>query len=120
MHNILPAHTRIPGPSIVLCAGTQNKNSTPQLDGVFFALGNHTRRRLFELLCHNEYQIVNLLEITNGNYQGVRAHLVTLEAYGLIKSYKDGKERYYYANPTSLQGLLAWSSTMDSLLSRLS
>ena len=114
-----PPYTRIPGPYLVLCAGTQNKTSLPHLDAVFYALGNYNRRKLFEILCHNEHQISDLMEITGGDYQAIRTHLITLEAYGLITSFKDGKERLHHANLNALQNLVIWSNMMAELLHNL-
>lgn len=114
-----PPHTRVPGPYLILCAGTQNEKSLPHLDAVFYTLGNYTRRKLFEILCHSEHQITDLMELTGGDYQAIRTHLITLEAYGLITSFKEGKERWYHANPNALQSLVMWSNMMAALLRNL-
>ncbi|TFG29869.1 ArsR family transcriptional regulator [Candidatus Thorarchaeota archaeon] len=70
------------------------------LDKVFKALGNVTRRRILQLLAHNErypYELSKMLGLTQ---RGVFKHLEALQEAGLIEKYSGesdlGPDRVYY------------------------
>lgn len=119
MKNLISSNIHIPDLFFILCSRAQNENRAPDLDGVFFVLANHQRRILFGILCRNERQIEDLVKLTCGNYQAIRKQLAILEAYKLIVSYKDGKNRYYHAAPDSLHALKTWAIIMDSIVEKL-
>lgn len=112
------AEQYIPGPFMLLYSSVQNKNSHPDLQGVFYALGNNHRLILFQLLCYNEYEVNDLIILTNANYDAIRKQLNILEAYRLIVSYKDSKERLYHANPLAVRDLQLWAATIDAVVAK--
>ena len=65
----------------VLSCAAQNKIRPPDLNSLFRALGHYHRRMLFEMLCHQQAQIVDLVEITGAPYQAIRKHLIMLRIW---------------------------------------
>jgi DNA-binding transcriptional ArsR family regulator len=75
----------------------------PQL--LFDALGDATRRRLFERLARSP-QTVGALAVEAGISQpAVSQHLRVLREAGLVTDRRDGRRRWYRADPTGLAGL---------------
>lgn len=63
-----------------------------QLDGVFAALSDATRRGLLEKLREGPATVGALAEPHDMTLQGVSKHLKKLEAAGLVRRRKEGRE----------------------------
>lgn len=78
-------------------------------DSLFKALGDTTRRALFQRLCHAPGLTVH--ELTEGagiSQPAVSKHLAQLRAAGLVTSEPEGREVVYRARPEGLAPLADW------------
>lgn len=116
-----PAATpvRKPTPQMVLSPAGQNQKRAPSLSTIFYLLGNHHRRTLYEMLCHHEAQIEDIVMLTGIPYQTIRKQLAILENAGLILSYKDRKFRFFHATPNTLTMLRRWAEAMSHISNNL-
>lgn len=73
---------------------------------LFKQLGDHTRIRIFWLLCHREECVLNLSALLEMSSPAVSHHLRTLRDCGIVVSRREGKEVYYKAADTELSRLL--------------
>ncbi|HEV3191721.1 MAG TPA: helix-turn-helix domain-containing protein [Polyangiaceae bacterium] len=73
------------------------------IDAVFKALADPTRRRLLDLLHHENGQTLGALcEHMEMTRQGVTQHLALLEAANLVVVVWHGREKLHYLNPVPL------------------
>jgi len=91
---------------------------------VFAALGDRTRLRIVSRLCRSgPLSIVRLTEDTKMSRQAVSKHLRALEAVGLLRSDRTGRERVWELQARRLaetrQYLDQISDQWDGLLERL-
>lgn len=78
-------------------------------DTLFAALGDPTRRALFERLAHQGEQTVGALTAYAGVSQpAVSKHLGVLKGAGLVQDRRDGRRTHYSARPQALQPLADW------------
>lgn len=63
-----------------------------QLDGVFSALSDSTRRSILEQLREGPATVGALAEPHDMTFQGVAKHLTKLEAAGLVRRRKEGRQ----------------------------
>jgi DNA-binding transcriptional ArsR family regulator len=76
---------------------------------IFKALGDPTRRALFERLSREGEQTVHALTFPSGVSQpAVSKHLGTLKQAGLIRDRRHGRETYYRAESKGLTPLIDW------------
>jgi DNA-binding transcriptional ArsR family regulator len=76
---------------------------------VFKALGDPTRRAIFERLSREGEQTVHALTFPSGVSQpAVSKHLGTLKQAGLVRDRRDGRETYYRAESKGLTPLIDW------------
>lgn len=76
---------------------------------IFKALGDPTRRGLFERLSREGELTVHALTIPSGVSQpAVSKHLSSLKHAGLVLDRRDGRETYYRAAPEGLTPMLDW------------
>jgi DNA-binding transcriptional ArsR family regulator len=76
---------------------------------VFRALGDPTRRALFERLARDGEQSVHALTRDSGVSQPmVSRHLGALKHAGLVADRRDGRETHYSARPQGLTPLIDW------------
>jgi len=118
-HPISDQPAQTPTSLLVLSRAAQNKIRPPELSSVLSALGNQHRRVLFEMLCHNEAQIEDLIEITGSPYQSIRKQLQVLEEAKLITSFKDKNCRFFHATPFALAMLQVWTETMSRIIDKI-
>jgi DNA-binding transcriptional ArsR family regulator len=79
------------------------------LDGVFGALADPTRRRLYErLVASGPDTATNLVEDLPVTRQAVVKHLQVLADAGLVSSERRGREVRYAASPEPLTPALGW------------
>jgi DNA-binding transcriptional ArsR family regulator len=76
---------------------------------IFKALGDPTRRALFERLSREGELTVHALTVPSGVSQpAVSKHLNGLKLVGLVRDRRDGRETYYRAMPEGLTPLFDW------------
>ena len=94
-----------------------------QLDDVFHALADPTRRRMVERLTRGPASVSELAEPLDMSLPGVVQHLKVLEASGLVASVKEGRVRTCRIQPMVLnmaeqwinQRRVAWQQRLDRL-----
>jgi DNA-binding transcriptional ArsR family regulator len=78
---------------------------------LFKALGDPTRRAIFEWLARDGEQTVHGLTLRAGVSQpAVSKHLAVLKLARLVRNRKDGRETHYSAQPHALVPLVDWMS----------
>jgi DNA-binding transcriptional ArsR family regulator len=78
--------------------------ATPMLD----ALGNPTRRLIFELLAGGARSVGALAEALPVSRPAVSQHLKVLKAAGLVVDRAEGTRRFYRANAAALEALRSY------------
>ncbi len=68
--------------------------SAEQLDSIFGALANRTRREILDLLTRSERSVLELAGRFEMSQPAVTKHLKVLEKAGLIQKRKEGRYRY--------------------------
>ena len=75
-----------------------------EMDGVFKALADASRRSLLDRLHAKNGQTLNeLCEGLAMTRQAVTKHLVILEEANLVTTHKQGREKLHYLNPVPIQ-----------------
>jgi len=82
--------------------------STQQLDNLFGALANRTRREILNLLTRSERSVLELAGRFDMSQPAVTKHLKVLENAGLIKKRKEGRYRYCTLDGAKLGDASAW------------
>lgn len=90
----------------------------PELDAVFQALSNPTRRAVFERLCLGEAGTSELAEPFDMALPSFMEHLAVLEEAGLVTSRKLGRVRTFEACETPMLAMADWLATRRSLWER--
>jgi len=76
---------------------------------LFTALGDPTRRALFERLSREGKLTVWRLTADSGVSQpAVSKHLAVLRAAGLVRDRREGRQTHYTAQPQALRPLVDW------------
>lgn len=76
---------------------------------LFTALGDPTRRTIFERLSREGEQTVHVLTRHSGVSQpAVSKHLGVLKHAGLVLARREGRETHYRARPRGLEPLVDW------------
>jgi DNA-binding transcriptional ArsR family regulator len=95
-----------------------------ETDTIFRALGDPTRRAIFERLCSDGDQTVGALTARAGISQpAVSKHLAVLKMAGLVRDRRAGRQTHYGARPGALAPLVDctgrmtgfWESRFDDL-----
>jgi len=82
------------------------------------ALGDPTRRKLFEKLRGGPCSVNELVSIVSVSQSAVSQHLKVLKDAQLVRVEKQGKQRIYRLNPTGLMELRTYvESLWDDVLS---
>jgi DNA-binding transcriptional ArsR family regulator len=81
---------------------------TDEMDGVFRALADPTRRRLLDALFFEDGQSAGALcsRVPELSRFGVMKHVGVLEEAGLVTSRREGRSKLHYLNPVPI-GLVA-------------
>jgi DNA-binding transcriptional ArsR family regulator len=80
---------------------------------LFRALGDPTRRAIFERLCRDGEQTVGALTAKAGISQpAVSKHLGILKQTGLVSDRHEGRQTHYSARPDALSPLIDWTVQM--------
>jgi DNA-binding transcriptional ArsR family regulator len=76
---------------------------------LFAALGDPTRRALFERLSRGgELTVWRLTEGAGVSQPAVSKHLAVLKAAGLVRDRREGRQTHYSAQPQALRPLVDW------------
>jgi DNA-binding transcriptional ArsR family regulator len=94
-----------------------------QLDAVFSALGDPTRRRILQRLAHGSASVTDLAEPFAMTLPAVAKHLRVLERAGLMRRERDGAYRRCYLEAAPLEDAVSflaryrpfWEHTLDEL-----
>jgi DNA-binding transcriptional ArsR family regulator len=91
----------------------------PNSDVLFRALGDPTRRAIFEQLCREGEQTVGALTAQAGVSQpAVSKHLGVLQRAELVAHRPDGRQAHYSARLSALAPLIEWTSDMTGFWQR--
>ncbi len=82
--------------------------SSRQLDHVFNALRNPTRRAILDVLAQGRRTVLELASCFSISQPAVTKHLNVLESAGLIERKKDGRHRYCSLMPGALGEATSW------------
>ena len=86
---------------------------SPTHEMLFKALGDPTRRAIFERLCREGEQTVAALTAQAGVSQpAVSKHLGALKQAGLVLDRHEGRQTHYSALPRALAPLVDWTGEM--------
>jgi len=81
---------------------------------VFRALGDPTRRALFEHLCTTrEASVATLTAVAGVSQPVVSRHLAVLRAARLVRPRPEGRQTFYRADPEGLAELTGWAARMS-------
>ncbi|HEY1426450.1 MAG TPA: metalloregulator ArsR/SmtB family transcription factor [Caulobacteraceae bacterium] len=75
---------------------------------VFRALGDPTRRAVYERLTGGERSVTELKQGLPISQPAVSQHLSALKAAGLVAERRDGRRTYYRIAPEGLSPLIDW------------
>ena len=81
---------------------------TPDLDTVFTAVGDPTRRGIVERLGRREASITELAEAFDMTLTGMKKHVRLLEDAGLVQTRKVGRVRTCALGPRRMTAEAAW------------
>ena len=85
-------------------------NIQPEIEALFFALGEKQRRYIFFTLMEGEKTVKQLAEPLNITLTGLGQHIKILEAAKLVRTEKVGRERICSVNPEVLP---PWSNLQN-------
>ena len=75
---------------------------------IFRALGDPTRRAVYERLSGGEMNVGDLTAGLAITQPAVSQHLATLRLAGLVRERRDGRRTYYRIEPAGLSPLIEW------------
>jgi DNA-binding transcriptional ArsR family regulator len=93
-------------------------NQSPQLDRVFQALADPTRRTVLSRLARGTAPVSELAEPFDMALPSFLQHLKVLEGCGLVRSTKSGRVRTYRLSPRPLQAAEGWMAEQRALWGR--
>ncbi|MGH7023604.1 MAG: ArsR/SmtB family transcription factor [Caulobacteraceae bacterium] len=79
----------------------------PQTD-IFRALGDPTRRAVYERLVGGEMNVAGLKAGLAISQPAVSQHLAALRAAGLVRERREGRRTYYRIEPAGIHPLIDW------------
>lgn len=82
--------------------------SDKKLDDVFAALSDPTRRRILERLTLGEATVGELAEPHEMSVQAVSKHVRKLEAAGLVRRRREGREVHCRLEPEPMRRAVSW------------
>lgn len=83
-------------------------NKNRELEAIFSALGNPTRRRIVERLGTGARSISELAEPFEMSLVAVSKHVHVLEESGLVRIRRDGRSRVCHLEPAALREGRRW------------
>lgn len=88
-------------------------NKTAELDAVFAALSDPTRRRMIERLARAERSVGELAADFSISQPAVSKHVKVLESAGLLKRHVVGRVHHCRLAPTALRRASRWLETQQ-------
>ena len=79
------------------------------LDSIFSALSDPTRREIFSMLVGKSHSVNELAKPFNLTQQAISKHIGLLEKSGLILKNRVGRESICSANPKGLNAVVDWA-----------
>jgi DNA-binding transcriptional ArsR family regulator len=86
----------------------------PDVDRIFHALGDPTRRALMEVLTDGPVSVSKLAEPLSISLAAVVQHLQILEECGLVQTEKNGRVRTCRIEPVGLDAAAGWINARRS------
>lgn len=83
-------------------------NASATRDRVFHALGDPSRRAIFEALARGEAGVKDLTARFDISQPAVSQHLATLREAGLVTGRREGRNVYYRVEPKGMKPLIDW------------
>ena len=77
-------------------------------DKIFQALGDPSRRAIFESLTRGEAAVKDLTARFDISQPAVSQHLATLKDARLVSGRREGRQVYYRVEPSGLKPLIDW------------
>jgi DNA-binding transcriptional ArsR family regulator len=96
----------------------QASPSQDELDRIFTALADRTRRQLVHMLAERDRTVGELAEPFSMSLAAVSKHIKILEAAGIIGRRVDGRVHTLTLHPESLSGALDWITIYRNFWSR--
>jgi DNA-binding transcriptional ArsR family regulator len=93
------------------------EQSSEELDLLFGALADATRRSIVEQLAHGEATVSELAAPYSISLPAISRHLKVLERAAIITRSREGRWRSAQLSPTSLAGAATWLSLHERLWS---
>ena len=90
----------------------------PNIDRIFHALGDPTRRAMMEKLSQGPMSVSRLAEPFDMTLAAVVQHLQVLEECGLVQTEKVGRVRSCRIEPTGLDAMEQWIRDRRSIWER--
>lgn len=84
------------------------RKKKPDIDRIFHALGDATRRAMMERLSQGPMSVSRLAEPFNMTLAAVVQHMQVLEECGLVETEKVGRVRSCRINPAGLDAMERW------------
>ncbi len=99
-------------------------NANPQTLSAFSALGDPTRRTIFEHLAERPSAVVDLAALVPVSRPAVSQHLKVLKEAGLVRDVQIGARRVYSLDPVGIAGLRDyldrfWNTALHSFKARV-
>jgi DNA-binding transcriptional ArsR family regulator len=94
------------------------RRKKPDIDHVFHALGDRTRRAILEKLSEGPISVSRLAEPLNITLAAVVQHLQVLEESGLVQTEKLGRVRTCHIEPAGLTVAQEWIGDRRSMWER--
>jgi DNA-binding transcriptional ArsR family regulator len=82
---------------------------------LFRALGDPTRRAVYERLAAGEMNVAGLTALLDVTQPAVSQHLAALKGAGLVSERREGRRTYYKAEPAGLDPLMEWMARTGAL-----
>ena len=82
--------------------------ATDQLDEIFGALADPTRRAILSRLTEGQATVGELAAPFRISQPAISQHLATLKDAGLVQGRRDGRCIYYRAEPRGMKPLIDW------------
>ncbi|HEV7157265.1 MAG TPA: metalloregulator ArsR/SmtB family transcription factor [Caulobacteraceae bacterium] len=82
---------------------------------LFRALGDPTRRAVYERLAAGEMNVAGLTALLDVTQPAVSQHLAALKGAGLVSERREGRRTYYKAEPAGLDPLMDWMARTSAL-----
>ena len=84
-----------------------------KIDDVFSALADQNRRKILLMLSYKELSVSSIAEEFRFSRPAVSKHLKVLLKTNLVKSRREGRERYYNINVEPLNEVKDWLKFYD-------